>query len=126
MSLRTFLTPSLMSTPKVDQTTASQAPDGVKVQRIEQGLNGKLFITQRGQEIARIIYQLTPDLKNIVILHTIVDPEFRGHDLGMKLVLDAVAYARETGKKIVPICWYARQVLTSDAQFADVLAPMEG
>jgi predicted GNAT family acetyltransferase len=50
-----------------------------------------------------------------------VSPRFRGTGLGRRLVEAAVDWARETGVTLVPICGYARAVLTSDPAFADVL-----
>lgn len=43
-----------------------------------------------------------------------VAPELRGTGLGRQLVQAAVDWARESGLKVVPICGYARAVMTRD------------
>jgi predicted GNAT family acetyltransferase len=50
-----------------------------------------------------------------------VSPRLRGTGLGRVLVQAAADWARENGVTLVPICGYARSVLTSDPAFADVL-----
>ena len=43
-----------------------------------------------------------------------VDEDLRGSGLGLQLVQKAVAFAKDNGLKVVPICGYARAVMQRD------------
>lgn len=48
-----------------------------------------------------------PDI--MIIDHTFVDPAYRGQKLAEKLVYTGVELARRDGKKIIPLCPYAKK-----------------
>lgn len=50
-----------------------------------------------------------------------VSPELRGSGLGHQLVETAVAFARETKLRVVPICSYARAVIQRDPELSRYL-----
>ena len=58
----------------------------------------------------------------ITIDHTGVEKQFGGRGYARKLVMRAVEYARENQLKIVPVCSYAKKVITGDENLHDVLA----
>ncbi len=58
----------------------------------------------------------------IVIDHTEVNEALRGQGIGQQLVAAAVEYARDTHKKIVPVCPYAKKILEENKEYQDVLA----
>ncbi len=53
------------------------------------------------------------------IMHTVVDPECRGQGIAKALLDAAVAFAREKGHKIRPVCPYVEKVF-SRSDFDDV------
>lgn len=55
-----------------------------------------------------------PDAGAMRIEYVEVSPQLRGTGLGKQLVETAVAFAREAGLKVVPICSYARAVIERD------------
>lgn len=59
---------------------------------------------------------------NIVIEHTIVSDALKGQGVARTLVDAVVAYAKEENIKIIPVCDYAKKVLTQDEMYRDVLA----
>ena len=57
----------------------------------------------------------------IMIKHTFVSEPFRGQGLGLQLVNEVVEYARQENKKIIPKCPFARDVMTNNDEYWDVL-----
>ena len=57
----------------------------------------------------------------IIIDHTGVPDFYRGKGVGVKLVERAVADARASGKKIVPLCPFAAAQFRRRAEWADML-----
>ena len=59
--------------------------------------------------------------RKIIISHTGVSEAYRGKDVGKKLVNAVVSYARENEMKILPLCPFAKAIMTKDERFSDVL-----
>ena len=59
--------------------------------------------------------------KKFIIDHTHVEPAFGGQGLGKRMVLAAVAYARENELKIIPLCPFAKSVFDKEAEIRDVV-----
>lgn len=69
--------------------------------------------------------QITFDRKGsdqLVIDHTYVAKALSGQGLAEQLVDKVACYARQENKKIIPVCPYAKKVLTSKPEYKDVLA----
>ena len=81
---------------------------------------GRFFIELDGAETAELTYSKAGP-ERIIIDHTQVNDENRGEGLGKKLVHHAVNYAREHELTVLPLCPYARSVISSDASLQDVL-----
>jgi uncharacterized protein len=54
--------------------------------------------------------------------HTEIRPESRGRGLGGVLVRGALEDLSERGAKVVPTCWYVRDFIRANREFADLLA----
>jgi predicted GNAT family acetyltransferase len=59
----------------------------------------------------------------MIIYHTEVSDVLQGKHVGVQLVSEGVAYAREHGFKIVPLCPFAKAIIDKTEAFQDVLAP---
>jgi predicted GNAT family acetyltransferase len=57
----------------------------------------------------------------IQIDYVFVDSSLRGRGLGVRLVDAAVAWARDTGRTLRPVCGFAARVLRSDPRYEDIL-----
>ena len=62
-----------------------------------------------------------PDVGVMCIEHVEVAPHLRGARLGQQLVRKAVAFAKDTSLRVVPICSYARAVIERDPALAAAL-----
>ncbi len=81
---------------------------------------GAFFIEKDGKRLAEMTY-VTAGEKNIIIDHTEVSDALRGQGAGAQLVAAAVAYARENGIKIRPLCPFAKAVFDKTPEYIDVL-----
>lgn len=59
---------------------------------------------------------------NLVIEHTIVSDVLKGKGVARTLVDAVVAFAKEENLKIIPVCDYAKKVMTQDEAYKDILA----
>lgn len=60
---------------------------------------------------------------SIAIDHTYVKPELRGQGIAKELVLAVAKKAQKEGWTIVPICSYAKHVLSEDSSLRTLIAP---
>ncbi|HMQ04456.1 MAG TPA: GNAT family N-acetyltransferase [Pyrinomonadaceae bacterium] len=93
----------------------------MEIQREEHGRKGAFFIEENGEWLAELSY-IRNGPNTMVIDHTEVVEDLAGQDVGRKLVDAAVAFARENGLKIRPLCPFVKKVIDSDTALQDVLA----
>lgn len=82
--------------------------------------NGAFEIYYEGGKAGEMTYKWAGEDK-FIIDHTEVDPKFGGKGLAKQLVLASAAYAKENGKKVVPLCPYAKSVFDKNSDIQDVL-----
>ena len=58
----------------------------------------------------------------MAINHTEVNEQYNGQGIGKMMVMQAVAYARENGFKIIPVCPFVKKVFEKVTDIQDVLA----
>lgn len=58
----------------------------------------------------------------MTIYHTQVPSALRGRGHGVHLVVGALQIARANGYKIVPSCWFVREVMSSRHEYDDLWA----
>ena len=61
------------------------------------------------------------DTEQMVINHTQVFDGYEGQGIARQMVMAAVDFARENGRQIIPVCSYAKAVLTRTDEYQDVL-----
>ena len=82
---------------------------------------GMFYVGRDGGILAEMVYSMSPK-NEMVIEHTEVDVELEGQGVGKQLVYTAVEYARAHNLKIVPLCPFAKKVLSNTPEWQDVLA----
>ena len=95
------------------------ATDDVKIEREEGSTKGRYFIRLDGHE-AEMTYSRAGE-KTIIIDHTGVPDELGGRGIGGKLVRRGVEDARKEGKKIIPLCPFAKAYIEKHPELQDVL-----
>lgn len=81
---------------------------------------GEFFIEKNGERIAEMTYTKDGEDK-IIIDHTEVFDAGRGKGYGKKLVKQGVQFARDHNLKVMPLCPFAKAIITKDESLKDVL-----
>jgi predicted GNAT family acetyltransferase len=91
------------------------------VQHTKSGSKGLFFVEYEGEVAAEMVYTM-PAGDQMLIEHTEVSDTLRGKNIGYELVHAGVEYARHHGLKIIPLCPFAKAVLSKKLEWQDVLA----
>ncbi len=89
------------------------------IHREETASGGRYHLTIDGHE-AEMTYSKA-GASAIIIDHTFVPRELGGRGIGEKLVYSAVQDARSEGKKIIPLCPFAKAQFEKHEDWKDVL-----
>ena len=81
---------------------------------------GTFYLKDGEQKIAEILYTIQVSSR-IFINHTFVNEQYQGQGLGKILVKAVIDYAREEDFKVVPLCSYARALISKNEAWQDVL-----
>ncbi len=92
----------------------------MNVQQKDDGKKGSFYMEEAGVVAAEMTY-VWAGTDRIIIDHTEVSEVLKGKSAGNQMLLKAVAFAREKGIKIVPLCPFARSVFDKVAEIRDVL-----
>jgi uncharacterized protein len=91
----------------------------MEIEHFDDGKKGHFKAVEGDTEAGIMTYVWAGDDK-FIIEHTVGNPEFKG--VGMKLLEKAVAFAREKGVKIIPLCPFAKKMFDRKEDIRDVLA----
>jgi predicted GNAT family acetyltransferase/uncharacterized Fe-S cluster protein YjdI len=101
-----------MNDENTDETT--------EIKQINNEKNGVFEICYQGKKAGLMTYIWSGSNK-FIINHTEVDPAYEGKGFAKQLVLAGVAYARESSKKIIPLCPYAKAIFQKRTDLQDVM-----
>lgn len=87
----------------------------------ETGNRGAFYFERDGERLASMTYsRTTPAL--VIIDHTEVSEVLKGQGMGRQLLDALVAWARQTGTRLMATCPYALAQFKKDASLSDVIA----
>ena len=80
--------------------------------------DGGIFIADEdGKRMGYLSYEWADDTV-FAIMHTVVEKAYQGRGVAKALLDAAVAFARENGYRIRPVCPYAEAVFNRDPSYA--------
>lgn len=91
----------------------------MKISHINNSKSGYFKAEIDGEEIGMLSYTWA-DKDRINVIHTGVEKEYTGQGIARDMVMACVAFAREKGLKITPMCSYVRYVFEKDPSLKDV------
>ena len=89
------------------------------IQHTDSETRGRFYLEADGQLLGELTYSRA-GTDAAILDHTLVTEQARGTGLGRRLVDAAVAWAREGGIKLIPLCPYARSVFEKEPSLTDV------
>ena len=92
----------------------------MEVLQEDNGKKGKFYILENNMQEAEMTYTWVGSSK-IIIDHTAVNEALKGKNAGKQMVMQAVAFARDRGIKIIPLCPFAHSVFNKSPEIQDVL-----
>ena len=92
----------------------------MNVKQRDDGLKGEFYIADKGEILAQMTYVWAGDSR-FIIDHTEVSDALRGQGAGKLMLAQAVAFAREKGVKILPLCPFAKSVFDKTPDYSDLL-----
>ena len=91
------------------------------IKHIETERNGLFEAWLDEVQVGELTYQ-RPTQERMIIDHTRVFEGFEGQGIARQLVMASIDFARQNGRTIVPVCSYARNVLSRTNDYKDILA----
>ena len=90
------------------------------VLQADNGKKGRFFILVNDVQEGEMTYTWA-GTGRIIIEHTEVNEILKGRQAGKQMLMKAVAFAREKGIKIFPLCPFANSVFKKTPEIQDVL-----
>lgn len=92
----------------------------IEIKQIESGTRGFFSAFDGDKEAGRISYTFAGETR-MILDHTEVDDAYRGQNIGKRILLEIVEYARANKIKIIPLCPFAKSVFNKVEEIRDVL-----
>ena len=91
------------------------------IKHTESERNGLFDAWMDDVHVGELTYQRTTP-ERMIIDHTRVFEGYEGQGIAHQLVMATVDFARQNNRTIIPVCSYARNVLTRTNEYKDILA----
>lgn len=92
-----------------------------EIQHTHTARGSRFFLGDPAAPTAEMVYRMAGTHK-MIIDHTEVTEVHKGEGIGKQLIAAAVTYARQNQIKILPLCVFAKAILTKTKEYEDVLS----
>lgn len=92
----------------------------IEIKQIDDGTKGYFVALDSETEAGRMTYTYAGNSK-IIIDHTEVNDVYRGQNIGKRILIEVIEFARENKIKIIPLCPFAKSVFDKVEEIRDVL-----
>ena len=92
----------------------------IEIKQIKEGAKGRFDAMDENKIVGSMFYTFAGETK-MIISHTEVDDAYRGENIGKRILMSIVEYARENKIKIIPLCPFAKSVFDKVESIRDVL-----
>lgn len=92
----------------------------IEIKQIESGTKGFFGAFDGETEAGRMTYTFVGATK-LIIDHTEVSDLYKGQNIGKRILMELVKYARENKIKVIPLCPFAKSVFNKVEEIRDVL-----
>ncbi|MDQ1097305.1 MULTISPECIES: GNAT family N-acetyltransferase [Chryseobacterium] len=93
----------------------------IEIQHNNDEKRGSFAAYVDGEQAGLMTYTWAGDTR-FIIDHTEVEKAYNGKGVGKEMLYAAVSYARENGKKIIPLCPFAKANFQKHEELQDVMA----
>ncbi|MDB4975415.1 MAG: Acetyltransferase [Myxococcaceae bacterium] len=97
----------------------SKEPASIEIEHDEEGGRGEFFVEREHIRLAEMTYSRA-GAKLVIINHTEVDEQLRGHGMARRLLDSLIGWARETDTRVLATCRYAKAQFEKDPAIRDV------
>lgn len=92
----------------------------IEIKQIASGTKGYFGAFDDNKEAGRMSYTFAGETR-MILDHTEVDDEYRGQNIGKRILMEVVEYARQNKIKIIPLCPFAKSIFEKVESIRDVL-----
>lgn len=92
----------------------------IEIKQIASGTKGYFGAFYGHKEAGRMSYTFAGETR-MILDHTEVDDEYRGQNIGKRILMEVVEYARQNKIKIIPLCPFAKSIFEKVESIRDVL-----
>lgn len=92
----------------------------IEIKQIESGTKGFFGAFEGEIEAGRISYTFAGETR-MILDHTEVNDAYRGQNIGKRILIEVVEFARKNKIKIIPLCPFVKSVFDKTEEIRDVL-----
>lgn len=92
----------------------------IEIKQIKSGTKGYFGAFEGEKEAGRMSYTFAGETK-MIIDHTEVSELYKGQNIGKRILMELVKFARDNKIKVIPLCPFAKSVFNKVEEIRDVL-----